>query len=56
MSAKLSISIKPNVFGPGLSIAHYGGIVVNPNAHIGSNCRIHEGLLLEQQTVVIEQL
>lgn len=46
MSAKLSISIKPNVFGPGLSIAHYGGIVVNPNAHIGSNCRIHEGVTI----------
>lgn len=41
MSLKLGFSIPINVFGPGLSIAHYGTIVVNPNARIGSNCRIH---------------
>ncbi|MCG6229914.1 serine O-acetyltransferase [Vibrio furnissii] len=34
-------SIPPNVFGPGLSIAHYGTIAVNGNAKIGANCRIH---------------
>ncbi|AMJ86445.1 serine O-acetyltransferase [Alteromonas sp. Mac1] len=38
---KLGFSIPPNVFGPGLSIAHAGTIVVNSNAIIGSNCRIH---------------
>jgi len=38
---KLGFSIPPNVFGPGLSIAHYGTIVVNGNAKIGENCRIH---------------
>lgn len=37
----LNFSIPPNVFGPGLSIAHYGTIVVNSNARIGANCRIH---------------
>lgn len=31
-----------NTFGPGLAIAHYGSIVVNKNAKIGKNCRIHE--------------
>lgn len=31
-----------NVFGPGLSIAHFGSIVVNGNARIGENCRIQE--------------
>lgn len=46
MSIKLSITIPPNVFGPGLSIAHYGGIVVNPNAKVGCNCRIHEGVTI----------
>lgn len=38
---KLGFSIPLNVFGPGLGIAHYGTIVVNGNAKIGANCRIH---------------
>jgi serine O-acetyltransferase len=38
---KLGFSIPPNAFGPGLSIAHAGTIVVNSNAKIGCNCRIH---------------
>lgn len=43
-SIKLGFSIPINVFGPGLSIAHYGTIVVNSAAKIGKNCRIHEGV------------
>ena len=38
--------IFPNNFGPGLSIAHYGSIVVNSAARIGKNCRIHEGVTI----------
>ncbi|WP_282039747.1 hypothetical protein [Saccharicrinis aurantiacus] len=41
LSLKLSFSIPINVFGPGLAIVHYGTIVVNKNAKIGKNCRIH---------------
>ena len=41
ISVKLGFSIPANVFGPGLSIAHYGTIVVNSNTRVGSNCRIH---------------
>ena len=40
------ISIHINCFGPGLSIAHYGSIVVNKSAKIGCNCRIHEGVTI----------
>lgn len=40
------ISIPVNCFGPGLSIAHYGAIVVNSSARIGKNCRIHEGVTI----------
>jgi serine O-acetyltransferase len=29
------------VFGPGLSIAHRGTIVVHSNSRVGSNCRLH---------------
>jgi serine O-acetyltransferase len=41
LGRKLGFSIPANVFGPGLSIAHAGTIVVNHNARIGKNCRIH---------------
>lgn len=41
MSLKLGFSISPNVFGPGLSIAHAGTIIINGGAKIGENCRLH---------------
>jgi len=41
LSVNLGFSIPLNVFGPGLSIVHYGTIVVSPNAKVGANCRIH---------------
>lgn len=37
----LGFSIPINVFGPGLSIAHRGTIVVNAGAKVGCNCRLH---------------
>lgn len=43
-SVRLGYSIPLNVFGPGLSIAHYGTVVVNANAVVGENCRIQEGV------------
>lgn len=41
ISINLGFTIPINVFGPGLSIAHYGSIVINGNARVGKNCRIH---------------
>ncbi len=41
ISMRLGFSIPENVFGPGLSIPHYGTIIVNAKAKIGANCRIH---------------
>lgn len=41
ISVKLGFSIPINVFGPGLSIVHYGTIVINRNSKVGSNCRMH---------------
>ena len=41
ISIRLGFSISPNTFGPGLSIAHRGTIIVNGGARIGANCRIH---------------
>ena len=40
-SIKLGFTIPVNVFGPGLSIAHYGTIIVNASTRVGANCRIH---------------
>jgi len=44
ISVRLGFSIPLNVFGPGVSIPHYGTIVVNGNSRIGKNCRIHAGV------------
>jgi len=41
LSVKLGFTIPLNVFGPGLSIPHYGTIVVNSAAKVGKNCRLH---------------
>jgi serine O-acetyltransferase len=41
ISIKLGFSIPINVFGPGLSIVHYGTIVINKATKVGSNCRMH---------------
>lgn len=41
LGRKLGFSIPINVFGPGLSIAHRGTIVVNESARVGANCRLH---------------
>ena len=44
LSFRLGFSIPLNVFGSGISIPHYGTIVVNPAAQIGKNCRLHVGV------------
>lgn len=46
LSVKFGYTIPPNVFGPGLSIAHRGPIIVNPYAKVGANCRIHVGVTI----------
>lgn len=43
LSIELGFSIPLNVFGPGLAIVHYGTIIVNQNAKVGKNCRLHAG-------------
>lgn len=41
LSLKLGFTIPPNVFGPGLAIVHRGTVIVNGQAKVGKNCRIH---------------
>lgn len=48
-SINLGFTIPPNVFGPGLSVAHWGTIVVNDKAKVGANCRIHPGTCLGEK-------
>ncbi len=43
---KLGFTIPLGVFGPGLSISHFGTIVVNKHAVVGANCRIHPGVCI----------
>jgi serine O-acetyltransferase len=44
LSIKLGYSIPINVFDYGLSLPHYGTIVVSLKARVGTNCRIHVGV------------
>ncbi len=46
LSVKLGFTIPINVFEEGLSIPHYGTIVVHGNAKIGKNCRLQEGVTI----------
>ena len=43
---KLGFTIPVNVFGPGLSIPHWGTIVINPDCRVGARCRMHPGVCL----------
>ena len=45
---KLGFSIPINTFGAGLRLNHYGLIVVNGDARIGTNCDIHQGVNIGQ--------
>lgn len=45
-SNKYTTSIPINVCGPGLSIAHFGGIYINSNSKIGKNLRIQTGVVI----------
>lgn len=45
-SRLLNFTIPIGTCGKGLSLAHYGPIVINKNAKIGENCRIHEGVTI----------
>ena len=43
---RYTTSIPINVCGPGLSIAHFGGIYVNSQAKVGKNFRIQTGVVV----------
>lgn len=45
-SVKYGVFVPPNVCDEGLSIAHMPGIIINDQAKIGKNVRIHEGVTI----------
>ena len=46
MSYRFTTAIPLNSTGPGLSIAHFGGIYINSKARIGKNLRIQTGVVI----------
>lgn len=44
VSLQLNFTIHPNTIDYGLSLPHYGTIVINPNVRIGKFCRMHVGV------------
>lgn len=47
-SIRYGFTLPINVFGPGLSIAHWGTIVVNGRAQVGARCRLHPNTCIGQ--------
>lgn len=46
LSVMLGFSVPYKNIGKGFSIAHYGLLTINGAAHIGENCRMHEGVCI----------
>jgi serine O-acetyltransferase len=46
LSYKTGFQIPPNTCGPGLTIWHWGSIIINPKTKIGSDCTLYPGVLL----------
>jgi serine O-acetyltransferase len=43
---RLGLDVPCGVFGPGLSIAHPGLLVVNGDARVGARCRVSQGVTI----------
>ena len=41
LGSRLGFIISAGCFGEGLTLWHYGSVIVNPKARIGKNCQIH---------------
>lgn len=49
LSFKLGYQIPPNVFDKGLTIFHWGSIIVNSNCKIGKNCILQPQITIGQK-------
>lgn len=50
ISYKTGFQIPPFVFGPGLTIWHWGPIVINAQARVGKNCVLHPDITIGQNS------
>jgi len=55
LSIRLGFTISPHVFGPGVSLPHYGHIMVNGQACFGRNCRIHVGTVVAGTAAMMDR-
>lgn len=46
LSYKIGFQIPPNTCGKGLTIWHWGPIIINPATRIGENCTLYPGVLI----------
>lgn len=56
LSVRLNFTIALHVFGPGVSLPHYGHIMVNGQASFGRNCRIHVGTVVAGTALIVDAL
>ncbi|MCO6025932.1 serine acetyltransferase [Prevotella cerevisiae] len=49
LSIKTGFQIPPGTCGPGLTIWHFGDIIVNKDVRIGENCTLYPGVLIGQK-------
>jgi serine O-acetyltransferase len=49
LGERLGFTVPRNVFGPGLSIAHFGTVVIHRRSVVGENCRLHPDVTLGEQ-------
>lgn len=54
LAVKCGYSIPANICGKGLALPHRGTIVINGNARIGENCRIHQGVTIGSTSGSVE--
>jgi serine O-acetyltransferase len=54
LSLRLGFSISLNALGPGVSLPHYGPLMIHEDACIGRNCRIHIGTVIAGSAVIMD--
>ncbi len=54
LSLRLGFSISLHVLGPGVSLPHYGPLMIHQDACIGRNCRIHIGTVIAGSAVIMD--
>jgi serine O-acetyltransferase len=54
LSLRLGFSISLGALGPGVSLPHYGPLMIHQDACIGRNCRIHIGTVIAGSAVIMD--